>query len=72
MTLTDRAGTPRRVTAVHRDPARAAEVARFGELAVTRLGPTSITRTVLRTGQPVLRGVADLATSGGPATRRSW
>ncbi|MEV4842693.1 SpoIIE family protein phosphatase [Micromonospora matsumotoense] len=60
VTLTDRAGTPRRVTAVHRDPARAAEVARFGELAVTRLGPTSITRTVLRTGQPVLRGVADL------------
>ena len=33
VTLTDRAGTPRRVTAVHRDPARAAEVARFGELA---------------------------------------
>ncbi|MFI9642122.1 GAF domain-containing SpoIIE family protein phosphatase [Micromonospora sp. NPDC051925] len=60
VTLVDRAGTPRRVTAVHRDPARAAEVARFGELAVTRLGPDSITRTVLRTGQPVLRGTAHL------------
>ncbi|MFJ6195572.1 GAF domain-containing SpoIIE family protein phosphatase [Micromonospora sp. NPDC092111] len=61
VTLVDRAGTPRRVTAVHRDPARAADVARFGELAATRLGPESITRTVLRTGQPVLRSAADLA-----------
>ncbi|MEU1886396.1 SpoIIE family protein phosphatase [Micromonospora rifamycinica] len=61
VTLVDQAGIPRWVTAVHRDPARAAEVARFGEVALDRLGPASITRTVLRTGQPVLRGVADLA-----------
>ncbi|WP_194821140.1 GAF domain-containing SpoIIE family protein phosphatase [Micromonospora sp. S-DT3-3-22] len=60
VTLMDQGGAPRRVTAVHRDPDRAAEVTRFGELASTRLGPTSITRTVLRTGQPVLRSAADL------------
>ncbi|WP_431884713.1 GAF domain-containing SpoIIE family protein phosphatase [Micromonospora wenchangensis] len=60
VTLIDQGGTPRWVTAVHRDPARAADITRFGEVALRRLGPASVTRTVLRTGQPVLRGVADL------------
>ncbi|WP_431917684.1 GAF domain-containing SpoIIE family protein phosphatase [Micromonospora wenchangensis] len=60
VTLIDQGGTPRWVTAVHRDPARAADITRFGEVALRRLGPASITRTVLRTGQPVLRSAADL------------
>ncbi|MEV4769942.1 GAF domain-containing SpoIIE family protein phosphatase [Micromonospora humida] len=60
VTLIDQGGAPRWVTAVHRDPARAADITRFGEVALRRLGPASVTRTVLRTGQPVLRGVADL------------
>ncbi|WBB70531.1 SpoIIE family protein phosphatase [Micromonospora sp. WMMD812] len=54
-------GVPREVTAVHRDPARAADVSRFAELLRTELGPRSITRAVLRTGQPVLVSAATLA-----------
>ncbi|GAB3172163.1 GAF domain-containing protein [Micromonospora palomenae] len=60
VTLVDRAGAPRRVTALHRDPGRAAQVDRFAELMTTGLGPQSITRTVLRTGQPVLGSAATL------------
>ncbi|SCE66633.1 SpoIIE family protein phosphatase [Micromonospora mirobrigensis] len=54
VTLVDRAGEPRTVSAVHRDPARAADAARFADLMTRHLGPRSITRSVLRTGQPVL------------------
>ncbi|MEH0933578.1 GAF domain-containing protein, partial [Micromonospora psammae] len=60
VTLADRNGSPRRVSALHRDPARIVEVTRFAELMTTSLGPRSITRTVLRTGQPVLSSAADL------------
>ncbi|MEH0981057.1 SpoIIE family protein phosphatase [Micromonospora sp. CPCC 205556] len=60
VTLADRNGSPRRVSALHRDPARIVEVTRFAELMTTSLGPRSITRTVLRTGQPVLGRAADL------------
>ncbi|MEV4478886.1 SpoIIE family protein phosphatase [Micromonospora coxensis] len=58
VTLVDRARQPRRATGVHRDPAQAAAVARFAELMTTRLGSRSVTRTVLRTGQPVLGATA--------------
>ncbi|MGS2614818.1 SpoIIE family protein phosphatase [Micromonospora sp. LZ34] len=54
VTLVGPDGTPREVFATHRDPARAADVARFAELMRTRLAPESITRAVLRTGRPVL------------------
>ncbi|MEH0818700.1 MULTISPECIES: SpoIIE family protein phosphatase [unclassified Micromonospora] len=60
VTLVDRAGAPRQVTALHRDPDRAAQVDRFAELMTRHLGPQSITRTVLRTGQPVLGRAATL------------
>ncbi|TDC76103.1 GAF domain-containing protein [Micromonospora sp. KC606] len=59
VTLVDRAGKPRRATGVHRDPSRAAEVARFAHLVTTRLDPDSVIRRVLRTGQPVLGGADD-------------
>ncbi|MGB2567473.1 GAF domain-containing SpoIIE family protein phosphatase [Micromonospora citrea] len=61
VTLVDRARQPRRATGVHRDPAHAAGVARFAELMTTRLSSRSVTRTVLRTGQPVLGGAATAA-----------
>ncbi|MFC0005767.1 SpoIIE family protein phosphatase [Micromonospora siamensis] len=64
VTLVDRAGEPRTVSAVHRDPERAAEAARFADLMTTGLGPRSITRSVLRSGQSVLVSagtVADVA-----------
>ena len=54
-------GTPRDVTAAHRDPARAEDVAHFAELMRTRLSPDSITRKVLRTGRPVLGSIGALA-----------
>ncbi|MGC5021143.1 PP2C family protein-serine/threonine phosphatase [Micromonospora sp. DT47] len=60
VTLVGRDGEPRSVTAVHRDPACATDVARFAELMPTRLGPESVTHTVLRTGQPVLSSAATL------------
>ncbi|NJP33806.1 SpoIIE family protein phosphatase [Micromonospora thermarum] len=49
------------VVAAHRNPACAPDVARFAELMRTRLGPESITLTVLRTGAPVLGSAATLA-----------
>ncbi|RZU73866.1 GAF domain-containing protein [Micromonospora kangleipakensis] len=61
VTLVDPAGAPRTVSAVHRDPDRAADVARFAELMVTGLGPESIIRSVLRTGRPVLGSAAGVA-----------
>ncbi|MFC4021402.1 SpoIIE family protein phosphatase [Micromonospora sp. GCM10011542] len=57
VTLVGPAGQPRDVVAVHRDPARAADAGRFAELTTTGLSPESMTRAVLRTGQPRL-GVA--------------
>ncbi|MEH0841006.1 SpoIIE family protein phosphatase [Micromonospora sp. CPCC 205711] len=60
VSLVDREGAPRSVTGVHRDPARAADVARFAALMPTRLGPESVTHTVLRTGQPVLGSAGTL------------
>ncbi len=54
-------GEVRDVTAVHRDPTRAADVARFAALMRTRLGPESVTRAVLRTGAPVLGSAASVA-----------
>ncbi|MFF5171361.1 SpoIIE family protein phosphatase [Micromonospora sp. NPDC000089] len=60
VTLVDREGGARSVTAVHRDPAYAAEVARFAALMPTRLRAESITHTVLRTGQPMLGSAASL------------
>ncbi|WP_262281508.1 SpoIIE family protein phosphatase [Micromonospora sp. MA102] len=61
ITLSDPAGRPRSVTGAHRDPARAADLARFAELLATGLGPESVIRSVLRTGRPVIRGSASLA-----------
>ncbi|SCG69238.1 SpoIIE family protein phosphatase [Micromonospora coxensis] len=58
VTLVDRSRQPRRATGVHRDPAHTAGVARFADLMTTRLSSHSVTRTVLRTGQPVLGGEA--------------
>ncbi|MEK8107700.1 hypothetical protein NKG94_26495 [Micromonospora sp. M12] len=56
---------------VHRDPARTADVNRFGELLRTGLSSDSIIRAVLRTGQPRLGGVASLAdVTRAPSTRR--
>ncbi|MFI6262392.1 SpoIIE family protein phosphatase [Micromonospora sp. NPDC051006] len=54
-------GVPREVAAVHRDPSLAADVNRFAQLMRTGLAPESITRAVLRTGQPVLGSAATLA-----------
>ncbi|WP_433391027.1 SpoIIE family protein phosphatase [Micromonospora sp. KLBMP9576] len=61
ITLVGPDGAPRDVTAAHRDPTRAPDVARFAELMRTGLNADSITRTVLRTGRPVLRSDATLA-----------
>ncbi|WP_200211641.1 SpoIIE family protein phosphatase [Micromonospora coerulea] len=61
ITLVDPDGTPRTVSAVHRDPARAADVARFAALITTGLAAESIIRSVLRTGRPVLGGAAGVA-----------
>ncbi|MET8907202.1 SpoIIE family protein phosphatase [Micromonospora sp. NPDC004551] len=58
ITLVDPVGRPRTVSGVHRDPDRAADVARFAALLATGLGPDSIIRSVLRTGRPVMREVA--------------
>ncbi|RKN49417.1 SpoIIE family protein phosphatase [Micromonospora endolithica] len=54
-------GRPRDVASAHRDPARTADVSRFADLMRTHLGPASITRAVLRTGQPVLSSAGSLA-----------
>ncbi|MEV0211951.1 SpoIIE family protein phosphatase [Micromonospora sp. NPDC050695] len=61
LTLVGPTGQPREVVAVHRDPARTADVDRFAELLRTGLSPESIIRTVLRTGQPRLGSAASLA-----------
>ncbi|MGW4502009.1 GAF domain-containing SpoIIE family protein phosphatase [Micromonospora sp. NPDC004336] len=61
VTLVGRDGSPREVTAVHHDPSRAADVARFAELMRTGLSADSITRTVLRTGRSVLGRAGSLA-----------
>ena len=61
LTLIGPTGLPREVVSVHRDPARAADVDRFGDLLRTGLSPESIIRAVLRTGQPRLGSVASLA-----------
>ncbi|MEV4466914.1 SpoIIE family protein phosphatase [Micromonospora echinofusca] len=60
VTLVGPDGAPRDVTAAHRDPARAPDVARFAELMRTGLSAHSITREVLRTGRPVLGAAATL------------
>ncbi|SCG71189.1 GAF domain-containing protein [Micromonospora echinaurantiaca] len=61
VTLVGPDGSPYEVATTHRDPAHAADVARFAELMRTRLSPESITRAVLRTGRPVLGGTGGLA-----------
>ncbi|MEU0550829.1 SpoIIE family protein phosphatase [Micromonospora sp. NPDC005979] len=61
LTLVGPSGQPREAVAVHRDPARTPDVDRFAELLRTGLSPESVIRTVLRTGQPRLGGVASLA-----------
>ncbi|RLP85015.1 SpoIIE family protein phosphatase [Micromonospora sp. CV4] len=61
LTLVGPTGQPREVVAVHRDPARTADVDRFATLLRTGLSADSIIRAVLRTGQPRLGGVASLA-----------
>ncbi|MEV0156424.1 SpoIIE family protein phosphatase [Micromonospora sp. NPDC050686] len=61
VTLADRNGEPRTVSAVHRDEARADEVARFAELMTTGLTSRSITRSVLRSGRPVLVSAGTVA-----------
>ncbi|WP_433285873.1 SpoIIE family protein phosphatase [Micromonospora sp. CA-244673] len=61
ITLVDRVGQPRTVAGTHRDPDRAADVARFAALLAAGLGPDSIIRSVLRTGRPVMREAAALA-----------
>ncbi|MFI7216554.1 SpoIIE family protein phosphatase [Micromonospora maritima] len=60
ITLVDPAGRPRTVSGVHRDPERDADLARFTALLTTGLGPDSLIRSVLRSGRPVMRGVAGL------------
>ncbi|WFE49927.1 SpoIIE family protein phosphatase [Micromonospora sp. WMMD1155] len=60
LTLIGPTGRPREVVSVHHDPARAADMERFGELLRTGLSPQSIVRSVLRTGQPRLGGVASV------------
>ncbi|MFD6565009.1 SpoIIE family protein phosphatase [Micromonospora profundi] len=61
LTLAGPAGLPREVVAVHRDPARAADVDGFAALLRTGLSQESTIRAVLRTGQPRLGAVASLA-----------
>ncbi|MEV4659192.1 SpoIIE family protein phosphatase [Micromonospora sp. NPDC049301] len=61
LTLVGPTGLPREVVAVHRDPARTADVDRFADLLRSGLSPESMIRAVLRTGQPRLGGVASLA-----------
>ncbi|MEU7675868.1 SpoIIE family protein phosphatase [Micromonospora taraxaci] len=61
LTLVGPTGQPREVVSVHHDPARTADVERFGELLRNGLSPASIIRSVLRTGQPQLGSVASLA-----------
>ncbi|MEU9506381.1 SpoIIE family protein phosphatase [Micromonospora sp. NPDC048170] len=60
VTLVGPDGALRDVTAAHRDPARAPDVARFAELMRTGLSPDSIIRAVLRTGRPVLGSAGTL------------
>ncbi|MET8041771.1 GAF domain-containing SpoIIE family protein phosphatase [Micromonospora sp. NPDC005215] len=61
LTLIDPTGLPREVVSVHRDPARTADIDRFGKLLRTGLSPDSSIRAVLRTGQPRLGSIASLA-----------
>ena len=55
ITLTGPDGVPRQVSAAHRDPARAADVARFAELMTTGLNAESIVLAVQQTGRPIRR-----------------
>jgi serine phosphatase RsbU (regulator of sigma subunit) len=55
VTLVDPAGKIRQVSASHRDPAKGADVARFGELMVSGLSAKSLVLAVQRTGQPIRR-----------------
>jgi GAF domain-containing protein len=55
ITLIGPDGMPRQVSAAHRDPARAADVARFAELMATGLNARSIVLAVQRTGRPIRR-----------------
>ncbi|MFI6240694.1 SpoIIE family protein phosphatase [Micromonospora sp. NPDC050795] len=61
LTLIGPTGLPREVVSVHRNPARTADIGRFGELLRSGLSPESVIRAVLRTGQPRLGSVASLA-----------
>ncbi|MET7878510.1 GAF domain-containing SpoIIE family protein phosphatase [Micromonospora profundi] len=61
LTLAGPTGLPREVVAVHRDPARAADVDGFAALLRNGLSQESTVRAVLRTGQPRLGAVASLA-----------
>ncbi|MEU5905075.1 SpoIIE family protein phosphatase [Micromonospora sp. NPDC047467] len=60
LTLVGPSGLPREVVAVHRDPARTADVDDFAALLGTGLSQESTIRAVLRTGQPRLGAVASL------------
>ncbi|WP_435204512.1 SpoIIE family protein phosphatase [Micromonospora sp. bgisy143] len=51
-------GQPREVVAAHQDQARTPDVDRFAALLRTGLNQESVIRSVLRTGQPRLGGVA--------------
>ena len=55
ITLVGPDGVPRQVSAAHRDPARAADVARFAHLMTTGLNGESIVLAVQRTGRPIRR-----------------
>jgi len=55
VTLIDSAGNIRRVTAAHRDPGNAAEVARFATLMTSGLSARSEVLAVQRSGQPIRR-----------------
>ena len=55
ITLVGPDGVPRQISAAHRDPARAADVARFAELMTTGLNGESVVLAVQRTGRPIRR-----------------
>ncbi|MEU8422050.1 SpoIIE family protein phosphatase [Micromonospora sp. NPDC048835] len=61
LTLVSPTGQAREVVSVHRDPARTADIERFGQLLRTGLSAESVIRSVLRTGRPQLGSVASLA-----------
>ena len=55
VTLIDASANVRQVSASHRDPGSAADVARFAELMAAGLRAKSVVLTVQRTGQPIRR-----------------